>query len=116
MTKNLFSYVKITIVITVISIVTVLLYNNSITKTETNNDSYELVVLNSDSTWVYKIFYENTLLIKQEYIPAVGGNQRFVSEEDAKRVGELMIKKLKNHKTPSITIKDLKINDISFKI
>lgn len=115
MNKNLFTYIKVTIAIALISIVVLLSYNTLVIEKIENNNSYELVVVNSNSTWTYEIFFKDALIIKQEYIPAVRGNQRFKSKKDAKKIGELMIQKLKNRKTPSITIEELKMNYIVFK-
>lgn len=62
--------------------------------------------------WGYAIYQHEKLIIKQECIPSISGQKHFKSEKDALTIGTLVVEKLKLHKSPSITPKELK-NSIS---
>ena len=58
--------------------------------------------------WGYDLYIDGKRTIHQPLIPAVPGTDAFVTEEDAKKTGELAIKKMKQTGTfPTITIHDL---------
>ena len=66
----------------------------------------------SNNYWSYDIYQENQLFIRQEFIPAIRGNKKFKSKEDASKVGLLVVDKLNKGKKPRISkteIEDLKI-------
>ena len=70
---------------------------------------YELLVSKKDSErWIYEVYQNKKLIIRQERIPAVEGTYYFTKKEDAVLVGSLVIKKLKESKTPSLTEEELK--------
>lgn len=80
------------------------------------DEKYRIEINGNDQEgWAYSIFYQDTLLIKQEYVPAIEGGKKFKTKEDAKKTGELVIDKLKNKKNPSIVKEDLNKNNIKFK-
>lgn len=57
----------------------------------------------------YYIFADGRLLIDQQHIPAVSGRQYFVSEEEARRTAEMVIKKMRQGEMPpTINVEELK--------
>lgn len=64
--------------------------------------------------WGYTIRQNDKIIIKQTIIPTVESNPSFQSEEDAMKVGQLVLEKLKNDKSPTVTKNDL--NLLSIKI
>jgi hypothetical protein len=57
----------------------------------------------ADGGWGYNILIKNKIIIHQEIIPAIEGNQKFESENDANKVAELVLLKLKSGKMPTIS-------------
>jgi hypothetical protein len=57
--------------------------------------------------WGYNIMTDDRVYIKQEYIPAIVGKHSFKSEEDAAKVGNLVVNRISSNQQPTITIKDL---------
>lgn len=61
----------------------------------------------------YEILENSHLIIKQDYIPVLTGNQSFCTEKDAKVVGEIIKNKIVNNESPSISYKELVESKIS---
>jgi hypothetical protein len=57
--------------------------------------------------WGYNIVSGNKVFIKQDVIPAVQLAIPFRSEKEARRIAELVVKKLNSKKIPSITVEEL---------
>ena len=58
--------------------------------------------------WGYDVMINDSVFIHQEIIPGVPGNQGFKTEEQALSVGNLVVKKMNDHKGfPSINPKEL---------
>lgn len=76
---------------------------------EIQNEGLNLVVMKNESgKWGYQITRDSKLLISQFQIPAVAGERYFQDSIDARKVGELVIKRIKESNTfPSITLDDL---------
>ncbi|MBS3914997.1 MAG: DUF4907 domain-containing protein [Bacteroidetes bacterium] len=55
---------------------------------------------NPDSSYGYDIYQDSVKMIHQPHIPVLQGNRGFVSEIDAKRVGDLVIRKLNKGEIP----------------
>jgi Domain of unknown function (DUF4907) len=55
--------------------------------------------------WCYEIVVNSKRFIYQDCIPGI--SQRFASEADARKCGELVVAKMKKGKTPSISTKEL---------
>ncbi len=73
-----------------------------------NSYDIESKVIKSGSGWGYEIYVGKKILITQRVIPAIAGTKQFVSEEQANKVAELVISKLKQkHARPTLTIHDL---------
>ena len=58
--------------------------------------------------WGYEIDVDGKPFIHQDYIPAIQGKKSFKSPEDALKVGQLLLEKMKNKKRPVITVDELK--------
>jgi hypothetical protein len=63
------------------------------------------VFQNKEAFWCYEIVVNSKRFIYQDCIPGI--SERFSSEADAQKCGELVIEKIKKGKTPSISIKEL---------
>jgi uncharacterized phage protein gp47/JayE len=57
--------------------------------------------------WGYTITQNDKIIIKQTIIPAVENNSSFKSKRDAMKVGELVLQKLINDLSPTVTKNDL---------
>ena len=76
---------------------------------EDNKDSLELTVAKSedDKGWMYSIYLGEKLLIRQEKLPVVQGNERIPSELVAEKLGTLVLQKLRNGESPMLHEKEL---------
>lgn len=63
--------------------------------------------LKIDSGWGYIITKDEKVIIKQTIIPVISENKSFKTEEEALKVGNLVLQKLKNNLSPTVTKKDL---------
>ena len=65
----------------------------------------ELKIIKTDFGYGYEIYKNHEPFIRQDYIPAIAGRKGFVSEEEAKRLGDYVIKKMTEGKMqfPSVT-------------
>lgn len=81
-----------------------------IIKTTFNNktDSFITAVYKTNTGYGYSISYNNKLLIKQDYIPAIQNNLSFCNFQDAQRVANLVKEKLSNKENPKISLSELK--------
>ncbi len=74
----------------------------------------EVKELSDDHGWYYEIYADSNLLIKQKNIPGINGYQYFKTNEDAKKIGQLVIHKLEQRILPNITIAELDSCNIDF--
>ncbi len=65
-------------------------------------------IFKTDKGWGYSILVNNKLLIRQDIIPAVEGNKGFATKDDATKVAELVLDKIKNNEKPIVKKEDLK--------
>lgn len=72
----------------------------------------EVKTYKTDIGWGYDITANDTSMIHQDIIPGIAGRKGFATKEDAEKIGNLVIEKIKNKKLPSITLRELD----SFKI
>ncbi|MBS1628233.1 MAG: DUF4907 domain-containing protein [Bacteroidetes bacterium] len=65
----------------------------------------ELKIIKTDFGYGYEIYKNHEPFIRQDYIPAIEGRKGFVSEEEAKRLGDYVVKKMTEGKMqfPSVT-------------
>jgi hypothetical protein len=54
---------------------------------------------NPDSTWGFTVYLNGKIYIHQQAVPGVQPASGFKSEQDAGKVSELIVKKIKNHST-----------------
>ncbi|MBU2929413.1 DUF4907 domain-containing protein [Winogradskyella psychrotolerans] len=114
--KKIYNYK--TVLLGIIILIMVFFYfqfGSKETNTSYDNNSFSLQVIEQDSSWIYEVYNEGSLFIRQEYIPAVKGRQGFTSKEDAEKIGNLVIRKLSEDKMPVISIMDLNAYAISYK-
>ena len=81
------------------------------------NDNVYTLKINerTEKEWYYEVYLDSKLIIKQKTIPGVSGIQCFKSKEEARKIGVLVIKKLKSGNMPMISLNELKKYDITFK-
>lgn len=61
-----------------------------------------------ENGWGYDVYVGGGLMIHQPHIPCIPGNTPFKKEQDAKKVGELVVKKIRqNIIPPSVSIEEL---------
>lgn len=82
----------------------------------TQSSDYHLTVVKEQDAWLYKIYRNHALYIKQDYIPAVNGRQRFQSKSDAEQIGTLVLNKLNNNELPLVTKEELLAHHIVYKV
>ena len=63
--------------------------------------------------WGYTIGINEKIIIKQTVIPTVSQKRSFESEADALKVGNLVLKRIKQNLSPTISKKDLILLEIS---
>ncbi|KFF06798.1 DUF4907 domain-containing protein [Flavobacterium reichenbachii] len=68
----------------------------------------------TQSGWGYTIAYKNKILIKQSIIPVINDNKSFSTEDDALKVADLVVNKLNQNISPTVTKKDLILLKIKF--
>ena len=75
-----------------------------------HKDSVQLVsnTFKTSTGWGYTITVDNKLFINQPTIPSIPGYKSFATEEDALKVANLVISKIKAHQKPNIHEQDLK--------
>ncbi|GAA4112584.1 hypothetical protein GCM10022393_11110 [Aquimarina addita] len=76
--------------------------------------SLEVKELSDHYGWYYEIYIDDTLLIKQKNIPGAYGYQFFKSKKDAKKIALLVVDKLVQEITPTITKAELDSCNIDF--
>lgn len=79
------------------------------------NTSLELVVRETSFGWSYDIYKNKKIIVQQDIIPVVPGKQYFKTKQDAKKIGLLVLNKLKSNKSPIITLEELEESDINYK-
>jgi hypothetical protein len=72
-----------------------------------NNEEYLVNAYKINEEWGYCILKNNKIIIKQTTIPTFSTSVRFKSKNDALKVGHLVIDRIKNKLSPTITKKDL---------
>lgn len=72
-----------------------------------NKPDLNLESIKTPTGWGYTIKYNDKIIIKQSIIPVIPNQKSFESEEEALKVGNLVLDKLKQQTSPTITKKDL---------
>jgi hypothetical protein len=65
-------------------------------------------IFKTDKGWGYSIIIDNKQFIRQDIIPAVEGNKGFATKEDATKVAELVLTKIKNKEKPIVKKEELR--------
>jgi len=68
---------------------------------------YRVVTIKTENGWGYQIEGKEKVYIYQPTIPGVEGNQPFGTKEEAMRIGNLVLEKLKDRKIPAIYLHEL---------
>ncbi len=70
----------------------------------------KIVIINvADKRYGYQIISDGNMLIEEKSIPAIAGYIGFINEEEARRVAEFALQRIKaGEMPPSISIEDLK--------
>lgn len=83
-------------------------------KTEIINNPYKdadltyKIIPSENNTFGYDILISGRAMIHQPNIPGLPGNEGFTSEKSARKVAELVIKKIRNNEMPpSVSMKEL---------
>ncbi|RVT78577.1 DUF4907 domain-containing protein [Flavobacterium sufflavum] len=72
-----------------------------------NKQGLNLKSIKTPTGWGYIIKNNDKIIIKQSIIPVIPNQKSFESEEEALKVGNLVLQKLKQKTSPTITKKDL---------
>ncbi|MBN1414574.1 MAG: DUF4907 domain-containing protein [Bacteroidales bacterium] len=75
--------------------------------TKISSESYVLHVVKHEQGWGYEICKNKKPFIYQEYIPAIEGRIPFSDKNSARKTGKRVLKKLRNHQSPTITRTEL---------
>lgn len=70
-------------------------------------DNIRLEPYEVDTGWGYRVYVNDRRFINQDQVPAVSGRHVFASKEEAIRVGELVVEKIKQQELPYVTIAEL---------
>lgn len=68
---------------------------------------YSINVIKSEQGWGYDILQGKKLIIHQPYMPGINGRVAFENKSAAKKTGQLVVKKLRGKKSPSINTDEL---------
>ena len=72
-----------------------------------NKEGLTLESIKTPTGWGYVIKNNDKIIIKQSIIPVIETQKSFENEKEALEVGNLVLQKLKDKKSPTITKKDL---------
>jgi hypothetical protein len=76
------------------------------------NKTSIIQTIKTNKGWGYMITNDKKILIKQTIIPVISQIKSFKTESDALKVGNLVLQKLNNNLSPTVTKKDLILLDI----
>lgn len=71
-------------------------------------DCLSFTVYEVNDGWGYDIQCEEETVIHQPFVPAVPGFSAFKSEDKARETAQFVIKKLRQKRSPQLTVADLK--------
>jgi uncharacterized membrane protein SpoIIM required for sporulation len=73
----------------------------------TRKYQYSVCVIKSDQGWGYDILQGKRLIIHQPYMPAVNGQITFRDKNAARKTGQLVVKKIREKRLPTININEI---------
>jgi hypothetical protein len=80
----------------------------------TGKEPFQIESFKTKSGWGYSIASNDKILIKQSIIPVINETKSFLTEEDALKVGNLVVEKLNKDLSPTVTKNDLILLKIKF--
>jgi hypothetical protein len=113
--KNIHKYLAFSLTISMIVLLFFYFQAKDNTVNNITESPYSLKVLTKNDFWIYEVYNNDNLFIRQEYIPAAIGKQVFKTKEDAEKMGKVVLVKLSQDKFPAISISDLDANNINFR-
>lgn len=78
------------------------------------HQTFKTETFKTTSGWGYSIAYKGKILIKQSIIPVIAENKSFSTEEDALKVADLVVQKLNQKISPTVTKNELILLKIKF--
>ncbi len=76
-------------------------------------EEFDVKSFKVNTGWGYTIGMNDKIIIKQTVIPTVSAKRSFSSEADALKVGNLVLKRIKQNLSPTVAKKDLILLEIS---
>ncbi|MCD0468504.1 DUF4907 domain-containing protein [Flavobacterium sp. JAS] len=73
----------------------------------TKNEAFKSEAFQTKSGWGYSITYKSKIIIKQSIIPVIRDSKSFSTEDDALKVAHLVVDKLNQQISPTVTKNDL---------
>lgn len=83
--------------------------------TATSDTHYSIEIIEVNGGYGYQISHNNHITIFQPFIPAISGKKPFMEKEDAKKVGKLVMRRMKTGENYTITRHDLENLGIKIK-
>ena len=80
----------------------------------TKKETLTIESFKTTSGWGYSIADQNKIIIKQSIIPVINYTKSFSTKEDALKVANLVVEKLKKNISPAVTKNDLILLKIKF--
>ena len=75
----------------------------------TSDTHYSIEIIEVNGGYGYQISYNNHITIFQPFIPAISGKKPFMEKEDAKKVGKLVMRRMKTGENYTVTRHELEI-------
>lgn len=76
---------------------------------------FEIKINKNKTGFYYDIYKKNKIIIHQPNIPAAIGDQKFKDSIQCKKIAKLVVRKLEQKIFPTITLEELKKNNIQFR-
>lgn len=73
----------------------------------TKKEKFKTESFKTDSGWGYSISYKEKIIIKQSIIPVINDSKSFSTEQDALKTANLVVEKLKQNLSPTVTKNEL---------
>ncbi len=84
-------------------------------KTDSSASSFSMEVIEVSGGYGYQISHNNHITIFQPFIPSVSGKKPFTEKRDAEQIGQLVMKRMKNGESYTVTLADLESLGIKIK-
>jgi len=83
--------------------------------TDSSAPSFSMEVIEVSRGYGYQISRNNHITIFQPFIPSVSGKKPFIKKRDAEQIGQLVMKRMKNGESYTVTLADLESLGIKIK-